>query len=553
MNNTSSHPSRRNLILAGFMGAGKTTVGKLCAQALGWTFLDTDVEIEQREGKTIPQLFAQHGEAYFRARETELAREIAGRKNLVVATGGGMIMNAENRAVLLQAGVCVALMATPEEVMKRLGPEAAARRPMLQGGKPEERIAQLLKERAPAYAELHYHINTNAMTPERIAQHVTQLFESEQWRIAVTHPTGQYDLVMGQGVLSQLGSMLAARSGTATPIAIVADDNTGQLYSERVVNALREAGLRAVVHCMPAGEAHKHLGSVEAMYRAFAEHGLERASVVIALGGGVVGDVAGFAAATFLRGVPFVQVPTSLLAMADSSIGGKVGVDTPFGKNLVGAFKQPELVVIDIDCLKTLPAGEWQCGLAEIIKGSLIRGGEAWARIRAIYQAGATSHTSPWTDVATVQAILTDAILLKRDVVEEDPFEKGRRALLNLGHTFGHGLEAWSQFAIRHGEAVALGMVCALRASEQLGFCSPALVDEVIAVLNQVGLPTDLSRYPHLAAQYDVDAVWRIMQSDKKKADGNLRFILIREPGACFISNEMDEGKAKEVLKRLEK
>jgi len=561
MNNTSSpeitpssHPSRRNLILAGFMGVGKTTVGKLCAQALGWTFLDTDVEIERREGINIPQIFARHGEAYFRARETELAREIAGRKNLVVATGGGMIVNAENRAILLQTGLCVNLIATPEDVLKRLGPEAAARRPMLQGGRAEERIAQLLKERAPAYAELHYHVGTTALTPERIAQRVTQLFESEQWRIAVAHPSGQYDLVMGDGVFSQLGRMLAARN-SAAPIAIVADDNTGRLYGEPLAQALREAGLRVVLHCMPAGEAHKHLGSVEAMYRAFAENGLERTSAVIALGGGVVGDVAGFAAATYLRGVPFVQVPTSLLAMADSSIGGKVGVDTPFGKNLVGAFKQPELVVIDLACLQTLPAIEMQCGLAEIIKGGLIRGGEAWERIRQIYLAGATSGTtasaSPWSDVRTVQTILTDAILLKRDVVEEDPFEKGRRALLNLGHTFGHGLEAWSRFAIRHGEAVSLGMVCALRASHQLGHCTQALVDEGVAVLDQVGLPTHLSRYPQLAAHYDVDAVWHIMQSDKKKAGGNLRFILIREPGACFISNEVDEGRAKDVLRSL--
>ena len=533
------------------MGVGKSTVGRLCAQQLGYVFVDTDIEIERREGMSIPQLFVHKGEAYFRAREVELAQEIAGREKLVVATGGGMIVNDANRAVLLGAGVCVALTASAEEILRRLGPEAAARRPMLQGGKPEARVAQLLKERAPKYAELHYHVETSGLSSHQVAGRVIELFGGELERVIVkvcdtsedaTHRPS-YDIVLGHGLLDRIGAMLAGRGYSS--VAVVADENTGRLFGERVVKALGQVGLRSFVHTMPAGEHAKHLQTVEAIYKALAEHGLDRGSAVLALGGGVVGDVAGFAAATYLRGLPFVQVPTSLLAMADSSIGGKVGVDTSFGKNLVGAFKQPELVVIDLDCLNSLPDVELRCGLAEIIKAGLIKGGDTWLQM--------TNDQRQMTDLHSSFVIrhLVAAIHLKREVVEEDPYEKGRRALLNLGHTFGHGLEAWSQFEIKHGEAVALGMVCAVRASQHLGVCDGALVEDTLTVLQQVGLPIDLTRFPNLPA-LDVDAVWRIMQSDKKKANGQMRFILIRKPGECFISNDVTEQLAKAMLKTLD-
>ena len=292
---------------------------------------------------------------------------------------------------------------------------------------------------------------------------------------------------------------------------------------------------------MPAGETHKHLQTVEGMYRAFSEHGLERSGVVIAVGGGVVGDVTGFAAATYLRGVSFVQVPTSLLAMADSSIGGKVGVDTSFGKNLVGAFKQPEFVAIDTSCLRTLPLVELRCGYAEIVKAALIAGGDAYERVRRGVD---LTHVSGATTDEGLIATLLDAIHLKRAVVEEDPYEKGRRALLNLGHTFGHGIEAWSNFTIKHGEAVALGIVCAARLSQAMSSCDDDLVREIIALLAAAGLPTAL---PHV----DVEAVWQLMQSDKKKRSGKLNFVLLHTQGDIFVTNAASENQIKQALAAL--
>lgn len=533
----------RPLILAGFMGAGKTTIGQIAARRLGYDFIDTDAEIERRTGLSIPQIFDQMGEPHFRALERALLSELVGRERIVIATGGGMIVDPANRAMLLQAGVIICLTASPEAIVRRVD---ASTRPLLRATQPGEsihdRIAHLLKTRAPAYAELHYHLDTTHRSAEEAAQCALDIYCAEQERIAVRHPAGQYDIVIGEGLIDQAGFALAPR-GWASPLAIVSDSDVGPLYAGRLQRALNRAGLASFVHVMPAGETHKTLRSVEDMYQAFAVNGLERNSAVIALGGGVVGDVAGFAAATFMRGVSFVQIPTSLLAMADSSIGGKVGVDTPFGKNLVGAFKQPDMVIMDHGLLQSLPTVELQCGYAEIVKAALLRGGEAWQRVQEM-------PTSDWQlteDAALRSALkqsLRDAILLKRDVVEEDPFERGRRALLNLGHTFGHGIEAWNDFTIKHGQAVSLGVVCAMRLGQTMGVCGANLVEAVIDVLARAGLPVSLP-------SVDVDAVWRLMQLDKKKRGGKVRFVLLRAPGDAFVTSDVDEQDARRAIASL--
>ena len=527
------------LILAGFMGAGKTTVGRLCARQLGCEFIDADDEIVRREGMSIPQVFEQKGEAYFRAVEAALVAELVGRERAVIATGGGMIVNDANRHALLRAGVCVCLSASPAAILARVD---AATRPMLRGGPPHERVAALLKERAPAYRELHYTVDTSSRTPEEAADCVLAIYRAEQVRIAIKVPgnadhAGHYDILFGDGIIEQLGFALAGRGWTA-PFAIVADDTVAPLHAERARQSLARASIDAFIHTQRTGESFKTLQSVEDIYRACSRHGLERSSAIVAVGGGVTGDVAGFAAATYLRGVPFVQVPTSLLAMADSSIGGKVGVDTSFGKNLVGAFKQPEVVAIDTGCLRTLPLVELRCGYAEIVKAALISGGDAYRRISA-----GVTLVAGQSDERLI-ATLRDAIELKRRVVEEDPYEKGRRALLNLGHTFGHGIEAWSQFAVKHGEGVSLGMVCAARLSHALGLCSGDTVEEVTGLLADAGLPVSLPGV-------DADAIWQLMQSDKKKRGGKLRFIVLRAPGDVFITDQVTEAQARQALASL--
>ncbi len=550
-----------NLILAGFMGTGKSTVGRVCAQQLGLQFVDTDVEIVRREGISIPQMFETQGEDYFRQRERELVEELVQRGGCVIATGGGMIVNDDNRNLLLASGVGVCLTARPDVIVQRVGGKTAAQmRPMLKGNDVTARITHLLKERAPKYAQFHYHVDTSTCGSNEVAAIVTEIYTDEQARVSVNIPDARanYAIVLGDGVIDQLGFMLASR-GWTQPFAIVSDSIVSSHHGGRVLLALQRAGIQAFIHTMRAGEAHKTLTTVEAIYAAFSQHGMERTSPVIALGGGVVGDVAGFAAATYLRGVPFVQVPTTVLAMADSSVGGKVGVDTSFGKNLVGAFKQPDLVVMDTGTLLTLPIRELRCGMAEVVKSAIIAGGEPYENLRVWLKAKPMSHAEPyhtgedgWITSDLINSTV-DAFLMKRDVVQEDPFEKGRRALLNLGHTFGHGIEAWSQFQIAHGEAVALGMVCAARLSHTMGFCSETDANDVVELLQHVGLPTSMDDVYASSdgLSFDLEAIWQMMQSDKKKRAGKLRFVLMRAPGDVFVCDSVEEVAAKRALESL--
>lgn len=535
----------RAIALAGFMGTGKTTVGAALAAQLGAVFIDADHEMERREGRSIPEIFAADGEPYFRARERELLQELSQRSDIVLATGGGMVVNPENRALLLERCICIGLHAPAEIILVRVGGESAAQtRPMLRGDSVRARIGELLAARAPAYSELHYRVDTADRAPGEVAAEIASIVRAESRRIPVAIPPSyRYDIVMGPGVLDHLGAMIAQR-GWNGPAAIVTDDVVGPLFAATAQAALRRAGITASVVTVPHGEENKTLATVEQMYRAFSERGMDRQSAVIALGGGVLGDTAGFAAATYLRGVPFVQAPTTLLAMADSSIGGKVGVDTPFGKNLVGSFKQPNLVAMDTRCLDTLPAVEIQCGLAEMIKAALIQGGDDYIAIRALRDTGVPEGDG-------LLSLLVNAIYLKRSVVQEDPEERGRRALLNLGHTFGHGIEAYSGLKLKHGYAVSLGMVCALRLSHRLCLCEKILVEEVIATLRSVGLPTSARDVAGLFSGWDIDEIWRLMQTDKKKSAGRLRFVLLSNPGNVFLRSDVEDADARAAIASL--
>ncbi len=326
----------------------------------------------------------------------------------------------------------------------------------------------------------------------------------------VTHPTGAYTVTVGSDLLPNLRQI----AGIKGDIALISDSNVAPLHAEKI-------GKTAVTITIPAGENHKTLDSVRDIYDQLLAAGIDRKGTIVALGGGVIGDMAGFAAATYLRGIPFVQCPTSLLAMVDASVGGKTGVDRPQGKNLVGAFKQPIAVLADISTLQTLPKEELASGMAEVIKHTLLD--------------GRFTLPSPITDW---QALVSGAIQVKRDVVQEDPFEQGRRATLNLGHTFGHAIEQVSGYAVRHGEGVAIGLVLAANLSARLGVCPPALQSEIETILSAHHLPT------RIPADLPAAALYKAMWTDKKKAAGKLRFILLRGIGDAFVTEELIEETA---------
>ncbi len=523
-------PDDKNLILTGFMGTGKSTVGRLVAERLSRPLVEMDELISAHFGKSIPEIFAQDGETAFRVYEAQLCQRLAQQRGLVISTGGGALVNPANRQALAQTGVVVCLTATVDAILGRV--EGATDRPLLPGTAEEKRrrIRDLLHERRAAYAAIAHQVDTTGRTPEAIADQVLESLAADaevagMTRIPVAGPAGSYPICIGQGLLDAAGRLMANRGLGPGKAAIVTNPDIAAHLAQRLADALAAAGFEAHLCLLPEGEQHKTLANVAGLYPQWLAAGLDRRSPIVALGGGVIGDMAGFAAATYLRGVPLVQIPTSLLAMVDASVGGKTGVDLPQGKNLVGAFKQAELVIIDTGVLETLPAAEFRAGLAEVVKHGIIGAPDLFVQLE---EHGPTSMAH----------LVADAVRVKVAVVEEDPFESGRRAVLNLGHTFGHAIEIVSGYRTRHGEGVAIGLAAATRLAARRELCDPALVRRVEGLLERLNLPT---RAVGLSSEQIVAA----MATDKKRSGSRLRFILPRAIGDVDV---FDNVASEEVL-----
>lgn len=328
-------------------------------------------------------------------------------------------------------------------------------------------------------------------------------------RVETSRP---YEVHIGGGLLDELGTMIRARLHSKTAV-LISDDRVAPLYGERAKRALQKCGFTVRSFYFPNGEQSKNGETYLKLLQFLAEQHVTRSDVLVALGGGVVGDLTGFAAATYLRGVRFVQVPTTLLAAVDSSVGGKTAIDLPAGKNLVGAFYQPDLVLCDIDTLQTLPAEIFSDGCAEVIKYGVLDDPALFAHLRS---------AGPAFDR---ERVIADSVRMKRDVVCRDEFDTGLRQLLNLGHTFAHGIEACSKYTIPHGRAVASGMAIIGRAAAKKGYCTAECAAEIEAILTQFGLPVR-SRFS--AAELAASAL-----SDKKRDGDTITLIVPRKIGQC--------------------
>jgi 3-dehydroquinate synthase len=357
--------------------------------------------------------------------------------------------------------------------------------------------------------------------------------------LCVRAPGADYSIILGRGLLERLGA-LSTRAGLGRRVVVATDENVAALYGERVLAALGGAGFEPAVAVMPAGEPAKHWGSVSLFVDAFVRAALGRDGWVAALGGGVVGDTAGFAASIYMRGVPCVQVPTTLLAMADSSVGGKVGVDHPSGKNLLGAFKQPHMVVADLDTLDTLPPVQVGCGMAEVIKAGIIGDPDLFDLVER-----ATPQDFDF------EAALPRAITVKRDIVEADPYEAGSRMLLNMGHTFGHALETCTGYARLHGIAVGQGLVLASRLARRLSMCDSGVEERTRAVLDRWQLPGRWGA-PDLTGDDDAHRVYAAMLGDKKRRDGHLRLVLPEAVGSVRVVEDVAREDILAVLRELQ-
>jgi shikimate kinase/3-dehydroquinate synthase len=501
----------RHLFLSGPMGSGKSTVGRLVAERLGWPFVDLDRAIEERAGRSTSEIFRDHGEAAFRTMERELARGTAALEAPhVCALGGGTVVDADTRRVLAQAGTIVTLTAPVDELLRRVDGETG--RPLLdrRGTTRREVLEGLLAARASAYAEAHAVIDTRDASPEQLAERVIAAVREEP--ILVPLGTASYRARVTTG-LDALESLVSAIGPSS--VVLVTDENAA-VHATRARTKL--GALPVVDVVLPPGEAHKTIASVERIWDTALAARVDRDALVLAVGGGVVGDVAGFAAATLLRGTAVAHVPTTLLAMVDSAIGGKTGIDHAEGKNLVGAFHQPRFVLADLTSLATLPDRELASGLGEVVKSAWIAGEAEVAMLER--DAPALCLRDP----AALARAIRMSLRLKASIVAADPHERGVRAHLNLGHTVGHALETASGYALRHGEAVALGLVAALRLGRALGDARTEDVERMVALLAALGLPTDLeARFDPAAARY--------LAADKKRASGRIRFVVPGAPG----------------------
>jgi len=355
--------------------------------------------------------------------------------------------------------------------------------------------------------------------------------------ISLTLANDHYTVLVGSGLLTRTAECIVGRTGIESrAAAIVTDSTVGPLYAQTVIDSLESAGTRTVLITVPAGEASKSMAQVTEVCREMLRAGLDRKSFLVALGGGVVGDLAGFAAAIFQRGIPCVQIPTTIVSQVDSSVGGKTGVNTPEGKNLLGAFHQPRLVLADVTTLETLPEREFNEGFAEIIKHAAIRDASLLDLVEA--KESIREH---------LVELVSLNVAIKATVVEEDERETtGTRALLNFGHTIGHGIEAAGGYGrFLHGEAISLGLVAATRLSVARAGLDPAAGDRIIAALETYGLPTTL------ANDVPDDAILTAMGRDKKFEAGQIRFVLLKAIGDAFVSDAVSQEELENALAGL--
>ncbi|RJG14855.1 bifunctional shikimate kinase/3-dehydroquinate synthase AroKB [Massilia cavernae] len=523
------------------MGAGKTTIGRLLARKLGMDFIDSDHEIEARTGASIPWIFEIEGEPSFRRREADVIRDLTARSGLVLATGGGAVLNPDTRALLKASGTVIYLRANVHSILARTAHDK--NRPLLQTPDPRKKLEELTAQREPLYREVADLVidtgrpNVQSMVNTILAQ-LEALAASAAWppvnpdtRGAMSEATSttlnvnlgerSYPISIGANLLAD--PELISRHIDGRQVAIVTNTTVAPLYLERVAGPLRAAGREVITIVLPDGEEYKTWSSLMLVFDALLANKCDRKTTLVALGGGVIGDLTGYAAASYMRGVPFIQVPTTLLSQVDSSVGGKTGINHPLGKNMIGAFYQPRAVVADTGTLATLPERELAAGLAEVIKHGAIIDADFFEWI----------EQNIGKLVARDQAALAHAIArsceIKADIVRQDEREGGLRAILNFGHTFGHAIEAGLGYGNwLHGEAVGCGMVMAADLSCRLGFIEPAAVERVRALVKAAGLPV-------VAPDLGTERWLELMEVDKKNEGGDIRFILLKPLGGANI------------------
>jgi shikimate kinase/3-dehydroquinate synthase len=529
----------RSIVLIGLMGAGKTAIGKRLAAQLGLPFYDADQEIERAAGATVSEIFAKHGEAHFRAGEKRVIQRLLAQGRIVLAPGGGAFMDPETRATIRDRAISVWLRCPLPILLQRV--QGRTHRPLLNAGDPAEILRRLSDERSPLYALADIIVEGSEAPPHVTTNQVIAALNAHKAprRVPVQLSQSSYEVVIGDHLLARAGALIAPVLPQPRCV-IITDETVAPLHLATLEASLNAVGIAHTAIVVPPGEASKSLQTWQNLIESLLAQKVDRHTTVIALGGGVIGDLAGFAAAATLRGLPFIQIPTTLLAQVDSSVGGKTGINSPHGKNLIGAFHQPNLVIADTGLLATLPARERRAGYAEIVKAGLIAD-------PALYEWCETHAAAMLNgDAARLAEAVEKAVAFKAQVVGDDEREtkpNDGRALLNLGHTFAHALEAETGYGqgLLHGEAVATGLVLATQLSATLGLCPQEDPGRIAAHLQSLGLPTQIAGLP-------AERLIAHMKQDKKMRGGKLTFVLTRGIGRAFTSNDVPEDAVRATL-----
>jgi 3-dehydroquinate synthase len=477
-----------HIFLYGPSGSGKSTIGRVLANHLNLPFVDSDQIIETNAGMTIPQLVETDGIEKVRELETEALNQIISGRESVIALGGGALLREENRSLVEASGKVVLLSAELPTLLERLQNDPN-QRPLLAGDL-KSKLTEYLESRKVHFDSFPLQIHADEKSPEQISREIQTMLG--RYHLSAM---GEYDVKVGQISNLPYGDL------------IVTDENVAKHHLEKF------NGINPVI--LHAGEEQKNLETVSRLWAAFLQNGLDRKSTVIALGGGVIGDLTGFAASTYMRGIDWVAIPTTLLAMVDASIGGKTGFDLPEGKNLIGSFHPPKLVLADPSVLRTLSDRDLRSGMAEVVKHGVLADPELFENCR---------RGMGWV-TENLEAVVKRAMAVKIQIIEDDPYEKGIRATLNLGHTVGHAVELVSGYKLSHGESIAIGMTVEAGYAARVGLATRRVVEAIESTLSNLGLltqiPDEMSR----------DEIIRAMKVDKKKTAKSIRFALPVEIG----------------------
>ena len=539
--------------LIGFSGTGKSSVARLIAQALRWSFIDMDEEIESSCGKSISEIFQTKGEKWFRDEESKLLNNISVKNKHIISTGGGVPVKDQNMNLMLKTGYVICLDASVDQIVARLSILAGkdnnlSDRPKITNLSVED-ISNFKSERANIYSMANFTINTNHLTVEQVTNELLKSINKFlnklnviEWQkidgfcTSVENINNIYPVYVGFDLYEKLPQMLKPFL-IKHKVFLLADDGS-KLYMRKIQKVFELNKIKTTTLVLNSGEQSKSLENTSSIYEWLSSEHADRDDILLGIGGGMVGDISGYVAATYMRGIKFVLIPTTLLSMSDSSIGGKTAIDVNNIKNLVGSFHGPSLVVSDLLALDTLPQRQINSGWAELIKHGFIKDRELLDQMMDIKDFNYLNEE--------LISIIKKSIKIKADIVSVDENEKyGQRILLNYGHTVGHAIEASTNLnKYTHGEAVSLGMVFAAKLSNKLGLLSDDDYNFHIQILNKFNLPTDFK-------DINWENCFDLIKNDKKVKDGKINWVLLKSLGNSFTKNDISEDILMEIVREL--